>query len=125
MRIISNDDVYVDALSTAALATIPFITIGILNHPIILNVASALGILLGCGCLIRFGINAKRPETIRTNEWVPNLMSFLQLPYVFVISAFILINDRIDATIIVWICLGVAILGGAGSIYFTKHLDDD
>lgn len=122
MKTISNDDVYADALSTAALATIPFITIGILKNPILLDIAASLGILLGCCFLIRFVILLYRPEAIRPKGWIEEFMSLMQLPYVFAISAtFLIIYGMDDASIILWICLAVSLMAAAWSIYNFKH----
>ncbi|MDE5814163.1 MAG: hypothetical protein K2H72_07755 [Muribaculaceae bacterium] len=123
MKIISNDDAYADALSTAAFATIPFIIFGVIGHPVVLYVSSALGILLFCGFLIRFAVNQHNHSTIRTSKWIADFMSLLQLPYVFAVSALILIADGIDATIIMWFCLAVAVLGAIWCIHDSKHTE--
>ncbi len=121
MKIISNGDAYADALSTTGLATIPFIIFGILGHPIVLYVSSALGILLSCCFLIRFFMMLKRPDIIKASEWLTDLMSFLELPYVFAISALLLITDRIDASIVIWVSLAVAILGAAWCFFDSRN----
>ena len=123
MKTISNDDVYADALSNAALATIPFITFGILKYPTLLNIAAALGILLGCAFLIRFVMMLYRPEIIRTKGWIEQFMSLLQLPYVFAISATILIFYGMDASVVLWICLAFSLMAAAWSIYDFNHPD--
>ena len=121
MKTISNDDVYADALSTAALATIPFITIGIFKNPILLDISASIGILLGCCFLIRFVILLYRPEAIRTKGWIEEFMSLMQLPYVFAISAMFLINYDKEASVILWICLAVSLLAAVWSIYNFRH----
>lgn len=121
MKIISNGDAYADALSTAALATIPFIAFGILRHPIVLYVSSALAILLSCCFLIRFFMTLKRPDIIKASEWMTDLMSLLELPYVFAVSALLLIIDRIDASIVIWLSLAVALLGAAWCFYDSRN----
>ncbi|MDE6379215.1 MAG: hypothetical protein K2L11_01985 [Muribaculaceae bacterium] len=123
MKIISGHDTYADALSTAAFATIPFIIFGVIGHPVVMYVSSALGILLFCGFLIRFAVNQHNHSTIRTSKWLSNLMSLLQLPYVFAVSALILISDGIDATIVMWFCLAVAVLGAIWCIFDSKNAE--
>ncbi len=110
MKIISNKDVYADTLSSAAIATVPFIAIGIVGHPIVLYVSIAIGILSMCTFLIRFVFILHRPDSVCTTEWVANLMSLLQLPYFFAIAAYVLSFDGVDAVPLLWVCLGLAIL---------------
>lgn len=108
MKIISNGDAYADALSTTAIATVPFIAFGMLNRPVVLYSALTIGMLLFCIYLIRFFYTLKT-DASQKPEWLPDLISILQLPYVFLVAALLLFVAHIDATPVVWVSLGVGL----------------
>ncbi len=109
MRIISNDDTYADALSSAAFATIPFIAIGVMDNPVVLYISASLGIIFFVTFLIRFIINLKIPSTIKTSNCVADLVSLLQFPYVVALASLIFTMEGIDMTVGLWLSLAIAI----------------
>ena len=124
MKIISNDDGYSDALSTAMIATIPFITIGIADHPVVLYASSVSVILLFCSFMARLIITLKKPETVRPAAWLTELVSLLQLPYATALSSLILINEGIEMAFGLWFSLAYAIVATAWCIHESKIAKD-
>lgn len=109
MKAISNGDSYADALSTAAFATIPFITIGSMGHPAVLWISSALGALFALLFLIRFVMIIHDDSCVRTYRRLDYLMSMMLFPYVSALAAMILIDNGIDAQPVMWLSLGIAV----------------
>ena len=109
MKLISNNDSYADALSTSMFATIPFIAIGLVDHPVVLYVSASLGILMLCAFLIRFFITLNRPSTIKSSTRLDNLMSLMQFPYVSALTGMIFIANGLEAAPILWLSLILAI----------------
>lgn len=110
MKVISNGDVYCDALSTAAIATIPFIAIGIISQPLVLYLSAVLGGLMFCIFLIRFAISLRHPAIIRTSKLIDNVMSLMQIPYVSALIGMILIDNGIDGIPVIWLSIALAII---------------
>ena len=109
MKIISNGDTYADALSTVAFATIPFITIGAMDHPAVLWISSALGILFASLFLIRFFMIIHDDSHVRTSKRLENLVSMMQFPYVSALAGMILIDNGLEAEPVMWLSLAIAI----------------
>ncbi len=109
MKIISDGDSYADALSTAAFATIPFITIGVMDHPLVLWISSALGILFTSLFLIRFIMILHDDSCVKTSKRLDNIMSMMQFPYVSALAGMILIDNGIDAQPVMWLSLAIAV----------------
>lgn len=109
MKIISNGDTYADALSTAAFATIPFITIGTMDHPVVLWISSALGTLFALLFLIRFVMIIHDDSCVRTYRRLENLMSMMQFPYVSALAGMILIDNGLEAQPVMWLSLAIAV----------------
>ncbi|MDE6740729.1 MAG: hypothetical protein K2J58_00175 [Muribaculaceae bacterium] len=109
MKIISNGDTYADALSTATFATIPFITIGAMDHPAVLWISSALGILFASLFLIRFIMIIHDDSCVRTSKRLENLMSMMQFPYVSALAGMILIDKGLEAQPVMWLSLAIAV----------------
>lgn len=109
MKPLSNGDVYADALSTAAIATIPFITLGKIGHPATLYVAVSLGILFACCYFGRIIFMMVKDSPARTSRKLENLMGLLEVPYVIALSALIFIHAGYEVEAALWIALGAAI----------------
>ena len=125
MNVISNNDVYADALSTGMIATIPFITIGILGHPIVLYISASLGILLLCTFLIRFTVTLRKDNAVRSETWITELVSELSLPYMFSLSSLILIDNGLDASAGLWFSLAITIVAVACIPLTRKRLKEN
>ena len=121
MKIISNDDVYADALSTAAFATIPFVAMGVKGHTLLLYVSVGLSILFFCLFLIRFAHLLRKTHIIRSSRLLDNVMSLMQFPYVTALAAMIFIDNGIDATPVLWLALACAI----GTVPIVRIFGDD
>ncbi|MDE7350874.1 MAG: hypothetical protein K2N25_07390 [Muribaculaceae bacterium] len=109
MKIISHNDVYADALSTAAFSTIPFLAIGIVGHPVVLHVSASLGILFLCCFLIRFFVILHRPSSIKTSGRLDNIVSMMHLPYAAALAGMIFLDNGFEAEPILWLSLILAI----------------
>ena len=122
MKILSNGDTYADALSTAAFATIPFITMGVMDHPVVLWISSALGILFASLFLIRFFMILHDNSCVRTCKRLDNLMSMMQFPYVSALAGMILIDNGLEAEPVMWLSLAIAI--GTIAFIILDHYED-
>ena len=109
MKAISNGDSYADALSTAGVAPIPFVTIGAMDHPAVLWISSALGILFASLFFIRFIMIIHDDSCVRTYRRLDNLMSMMQFPYVSALAGMILIDNGLEAEPVMWLSLAIAI----------------
>lgn len=109
MKILSNDDTYADALSTAAFASIPLIAIGVMGMPVVLWISAILGSLFFLLFLIRFCLMLYRDAPIKTSKKLDVLMSTLQFPYVAMLAGLIFMLKGIDGELVLWMALLFAI----------------
>lgn len=109
MKIISNGDVYADILSTAAIATIPFIAIGVFGQDATFYVSVALGIIFACGYFARLIFTVVR-DTVRKSRKLELFMDIMLLPYVIALTGLIFILERYEVEIVLWMALCAAVL---------------
>ena len=124
MKIISNDDVYVDVFSTAMFATIPFLAIGITGYPVIMYVSMGLGILFICIFMTRFFYTLRRPEAVRSSKLVTELVSMLQFPYAVALGSMILIMEGYDMSVGLWMALGIVVLATVFVILDLENIEN-
>ena len=120
MKTISIYDSYADALSTAAFATIPFIAMGMTGHTVLLYVSAGLGIMFFTLFLIRFVLLIRDKVETRNSRLLDNVMSLMLFPYVAALAAMIFIDNGYDATIVLWMALGIAV----GTVPIARISDD-
>lgn len=119
MKIISNGDSYADALSTSAIATIPFIAIGSLEHPAVYYTSWTLCFLFACIYIARLVI-ILRKDSSKRSERVENLVEIMQVPYVFALAACFFMQAGYDMKPVFGVTLGVALIGAALVLFNKK-----
>ena len=119
MKIISNCDSYADVLSTSAIATIPFIAIGSLDHPVVYYTSLTLCFLFSCIYIVRVVI-ILRKDSAKRSERVENLVEIMQVPYVFSLAACFFMQAGYDMKLVFGVTLGVALIGAALTLFYKE-----
>lgn len=100
---------FADTCSNIMVATLPFITVGMLGNPVVLYISTAVGGIFLIGFLYSL-ISRKCISATLSDKMAQIIRDLLSLPYAFALSSVILMSRGINADEGLWFALFLAIV---------------
>ena len=114
-------DPVASSISKATCATLPFVTIGMLDSKLILIASIIVGLFSALMLLLRIAhFKNREHHTSLSPVWARILDDILSLPYAVLLSSTICIQRGIDAYIGVWFSIGMALYIITGNLVSIK-----